>query len=186
MNKYFEDQKSILDYLNLKSAVVTNLAQKIILKSKSDQNIWVVGNGGSASTSSHFVCDLAKGVFLNRGQKFRVYSLSDNIPMLTAYGNDLNFDRVYSEQLKNYGKQDDLLLILSGSGNSKNLIECAITAKKNGIEIFGILGNAGGSLLKHCDESFIIPSSDMQIVENTHLIIVHFIFKILSDNLNFV
>lgn len=135
--------------------------------------IFIFGNGGSGSTASHFACDINKGVSFGRENRFKVISLNDNSPTIMAYANDVSYDDVFVEQLKNFMSGDDLVIAISGSGNSKNVIKATEYANENGARTFGICGYGGGELKKICQKSLSIDSIDMQKVEDIHMILVH-------------
>lgn len=144
--------------------------------------IFICGNGGSASTASHFACDINKGVCIGKGERFKVICLSDNIPTLMAYANDISYEDVFVEQLKNFMRMDDLVIGVSGSGNSENVLKAIIYADKHGGKTFGICGYGGGKLKDLAQKSIVINSHDMQKVEDTHLIIFHCAMQWLNAN----
>lgn len=141
-----------------------------------NNTLWVAGNGGSASTASHFVADLNKTV-LSGGNSIKTIALSEMISLVTAYSNDVSFEDSYSEMLKNFAKQGDLLLILSVSGKSPNLVKCLETAMSMGLKAMCIVGESGQYLAEQCDVGIVINSVDYQIVENAHIFIMHWIVK---------
>ena len=141
------------------------------------QNIFVCGNGGSAQTASHFVTDWSKMRWVNKRKKFKAYCLSDNIGMLSAYGNDLTFSDIFCEPLQNYASKGDLLIVVSGSGNSENIIRVLETAKDMGLRTIGLSGFSGGAVKKLAEISVHFPVDDMQIVEDLHLSFGHIVMK---------
>ncbi len=136
-----------------------------------------MGNGGSGSTASHFVCDLNKGCCLDLEKKFKVMCLNDNLPSLMAYANDMSYEAVFVEQLKNFFKEGDLVIGISGSGNSENVLQAIRYAGANGGKTAGISGYAGGKLADLVDIPFVARIDDMQKVEDVHMIIVHIIMQ---------
>lgn len=136
-------------------------------------NIYIFGNGGSASTASHFQNDFNKGISEYTEKKFRFNCLSDNISTLTAIANDIAYECVYSEQLKGRLKNNDIVIAISGSGNSKNIIRAVEYAQKENIPVIGITGYNGGVLKKLADISLHVPINDMQIVEDIHMMFDH-------------
>lgn len=150
-----------------------------VLKQGLERNskIFTCGNGGSALTASHFVTDWAKMRWINKGKKFNAICLSDNIGMLTAYANDVSYADVFSEPLKNYGTIDDILVVVSGSGNSENVVKALETAKSLGIKTIGLSGYSGGKVKELSDISIHYPIHDMQIVEDLHLSFGHIVMK---------
>jgi D-sedoheptulose 7-phosphate isomerase len=142
-----------------------------------ESSIFVCGNGGSALTASHFVTDWAKMRWTNKREKLKAFCLSDNIGMLTAYANDLSYEDVFSEALQNYGSAGDLLIVISGSGNSENVVRALKAARAIGIGSIGISGYSGGKVSELSDISVHFPVNDMQIVEDLHLSFGHIVMK---------
>jgi D-sedoheptulose 7-phosphate isomerase len=140
-----------------------------------DAQVFVVGNGGSAATASHFAVDLGKGASLNAERRFRVLSLTDNVPWLTALGNDLSYEDVFVEQLKNYARPGDLLLAISGSGNSENVLRAVRYANSIGCRTIGLAGFAGGKLREQAQECLVVDSDHMGRIEDGHFVIQHLI-----------
>ena len=172
-NNYFRDLIKIQESLNFKK--IDDLSSKIISKLKNNKKIFLAGNGGSAYNSSHFVTDWVK--FSINYENTSIFSLNDNLGLVTAYANDLSYKEIFSEQLKKFANENDFLLVLSGSGNSKNLINAVNYANINNIETFGILGFDGGELKKICSDFIHIESSDMQFCEDIQIQIGHYIMK---------
>ena len=179
-------EKIISDYINLEVETIKKLDQKAIKKVievlddalKTHKNIYVFGNGGSGSTASHLYNDFAKAIFKDIDDKFRVYCLNDNIPSLLAVANDIGYEEVFRYQLKRYGvSNNDIIIGLSGSGNSKNIINAVEYAKANGATIIGLTGFDGGKLKKLSDYSLDTNLNDMRITEDIHLIMNHLIIN---------
>jgi D-sedoheptulose 7-phosphate isomerase len=126
------------------------------------------------------VCDILKGCSYGKADKFKISCLNDNIPALLAYSNDVSYDEVFLEQLKNYLEPGDLVLGISGSGNSSNIIKAIEYAKLRGNTTIGFTGFDGGKLKKIADYSVNSRIDDMQISEDIHLIVLHIMYKILS------
>ncbi len=148
--------------------------------------IFVCGNGGSGSNASHFCEDIGKGTLRrqdfdnDRKKRMRILSLTDNTPYILAWGNDEGFDRVFVEQLKNLAGPGDLLIAISGSGNSPNILRAVEWANKNGLKTFGCTGFSGGKLRTLAHQSMHVPLDDMGIVESIHLTAFHWVV----DNLH--
>lgn len=140
-----------------------------------DAQVFVVGNGGSAATASHFAVDLGKGASLNAERRFRVLSLTDNVPWITALGNDLSYEDVFVEQLKNYARAGDLLLAISGSGNSENVLRAVRYANSIGCRTIGLAGFAGGKLREQAQECLVVNADHMGRIEDGHFVIQHLI-----------
>ena len=143
--------------------------------------VFVIGNGGSGSNASHLCEDLGKGTirredFDNDGKKrLRILSLTDNTPYILAWGNDEGFDRVFVEQLKNLAGPGDLLVAISGSGNSANILKAVDWANRNGLRTFGCTGFSGGKLKSLAHQNLHVPLDDMGIVESIHLTAFHWV-----------
>ena len=138
-----------------------------------DAQVFVVGNGGSAATASHFAVDLGKGASLDAERRFRVLSLTDNVPWITALGNDLSYEDVFVEQLKNFVRPGDLLLAISGSGNSENVLRAVRYANSIGCRTIGLAGFEGGKLREQAQECLVVRSDHMGRIEDGHFIVQH-------------
>jgi D-sedoheptulose 7-phosphate isomerase len=167
---------SILDRNSIDSAI-----KLINNKFQSGKKIITCGNGGSASTASHYITDWNKMINISTGKKFRGFSLCDNVGLITAYGNDISYDEIFSGQLKSILDEGDLLIAISGSGNSKNVINAVEYANMNGAQTLGVLGYDGGKLLPMVNHAFLVPSFDMQICEDIHLMFGHMVMKTLCS-----
>ncbi|MEO6526220.1 MAG: SIS domain-containing protein [Gemmatimonadaceae bacterium] len=140
-----------------------------------DAQLFVVGNGGSASTASHFAVDLGKGASLGGERRFRVMSLTDNVPWISALANDLSYDDVFVEQLKNFARSGDLLLAFSGSGNSENVLRAVRYANSIGCHTIGLAGYAGGRLREEARECLVVQADHMGRIEDGHFVVQHLI-----------
>jgi D-sedoheptulose 7-phosphate isomerase len=137
--------------------------------------IFVCGNGGSASTASHFVCDMVKGASYARPQRFRIQALTDNLATITAYSNDVSYDRIFVEQLRNFAAPGDILMALSGSGNSPNVLRAVEYANSIGCHTIGLSGRDGGQLAPLVKLSIHIAEPHMGRIEDAHLHVCHMI-----------
>ena len=145
------------------------------------KKIITCGNGGSASTASHYITDWNKMVNLATGKKFRGISLCDSIGLITAYGNDLSYEDVFVGQLTTIADEGDLLIAISGSGNSPNVLKAVEYANRNNLNTLGIVGYDGGQLMPKVRHSFLVPSFDMQLCEDVHLMFGHMVMKTLCN-----
>ena len=141
------------------------------------RKILVCGNGGSALTASHYINDWNKMAYLSTGRPFRGISLSDNMGLMTAYSNDLSYADVYSEQLKNLMDPGDLVIAVSGSGNSENVVRAVSWANENGGVTLAVCGYDGGKIKKLAQHALHVPSFDMQICEDLHFVFGHMVMK---------
>ena len=139
------------------------------------KRIYAIGNGGSASTASHFVNDMGKGASIGRETRFKTISLTDNVEWMTALSNDLCYEDVYVEQLKNFAEPGDVLLAISGSGNSENVLRAVRYANEVGCVTVGFTGFEGGKLRELVQHCVVIPSDHMGRIEDMHLILQHMI-----------
>jgi D-sedoheptulose 7-phosphate isomerase len=163
------------------AAEVQHLADQMFQTYQNGRMIFVIGNGGSGSNASHFCEDIGKGTLKmpddleSTKKRFRILSLTDNTPYILAWGNDEGFERVFVEQLKNLATPGDLLIAISGSGNSKNILTAVDWANKNGLTTFGCTGFAGGKLRDMAQAGLHIDLHDMGIVETLHLAAFHWV-----------
>jgi len=137
------------------------------------RHIFACGNGGSASTASHFVCDVVKGASYQRQKRFRIMALTDSLATMTAYSNDVHFDCIFVEQLKNFADRGDVLIAISGSGNSPNVVHAAEYARSVGCKTIGLTGRDGGKLAQAVELNIHVPVQHMGRIEDAHLIICH-------------
>jgi D-sedoheptulose 7-phosphate isomerase len=137
------------------------------------KQVFVVGNGGSGATASHMACDLGKNTIGPNMRRFRIMSLNDNVPLLTALANDSGYENVFSEQLVNLIRPGDVLVVLSGSGSSPNIVEAMRYARGRAATIVALVGFDGGEAVALADEHVLVPSDDYGLVEDVHMILVH-------------
>ena len=181
ISQYFSDGKNNLSKISISDVLVlVNALQAIQL---SEKTVFIAGNGGSASTSSHFATDIGVGSF-RRNNPVRVVSLCDNLAVITALSNDFSYDLVFADQLRLLAKSGDLLLVISASGNSKNLIEAVKVGRELGVDAYSMTGFDGGELRNltrgrniHIDT----PKGAYGLVEDSHLAICHVITECLRS-----
>lgn len=177
---YIKEHNKVLSRIDLTSL---NLAIQMVVDAfENGKKIITCGNGGSASTASHYITDWSKMANLATGNKFRGFSLVDNIGLITAFGNDLSYDQVFSGQCRSVLDQGDLLVAVSGSGNSPNIVAAIEEANLMGARTLGILGYDGGAAAGVAQRSFIVPSFDMQVCEDIHLMFGHMVMKTLCGS----
>jgi len=146
--------------------------------------IFLFGNGGSAALASHLACDLGKGTVNGSGKRFRVLSLTDNVPLMTAWANDVHYEDIFAQQLENYVRPRDVAFAISGSGNSPNVLKALRTARLAGATTIGLGGFEGGQMKKLCDRCLVVPSDNMQMIEDLHLCISHALFTCVRRKLH--
>jgi D-sedoheptulose 7-phosphate isomerase len=174
---HLADMMGRLDHASVQSAI------DLIKKSWSEKKkIIVCGNGGSALTASHYINDWNKMAYLSTGKPFRGHCLSDNMGLMTAYANDVSYDDVYAEQLKNLMDPGDLVIVVTGSGNSPNVVRALEYANEAGGVTLAICGYDGGKVKKIAQHSLWIPSMDMQICEDLHFVFGHMVMKSLCGD----
>jgi len=172
---YLDELISLLEVLNLEQ--FDKVINAILDAYGKEKKIFIMGNGGSGSTASHFACDINKGCCMDLEKKFKVICLNDNIPTMLALANDVSYDVVFEEQLKNFFEPGDLVIGISGSGNSENVLRAIRYASANGGRTIGLSGFAGGKLFDLVDIAFVAEVDDMQKIEDIHMIIVHMIMQ---------
>jgi D-sedoheptulose 7-phosphate isomerase len=145
-----------------------------------NKKIFICGNGGSAATASHFCCDFNKGVSENLTHKYNFECLSDNVPTMMAIANDISYDEVFRMPLKNKMGKGDILIGISGSGNSKNVVNAIEYANEIGNTTISIVGYDGGRMKSISDYTIHVNINDMQIAEDVHMILDHMIMYVLS------
>jgi D-sedoheptulose 7-phosphate isomerase len=155
---------------------VDAVAEVLIAAYRGGRTIFIFGNGGSAALASHFACDLGKGTVNGSGKRFRVMALTDNVPLMTAWANDSSYEDVFAQPLANFAMAGDLALAISASGNSRNVLKALELAKQIGLTTAGLTGFSGGQMRRLCDACLVVPSDNMQIIEDLHLSIAHSLF----------
>jgi D-sedoheptulose 7-phosphate isomerase len=169
--RYVSAQKAVLDSID--QAAVARLIARVKQALKDDAQIFVFGNGGSASNASHFATDLGKGSSDKLGRRFRVISLNDNTSWVTALGNDYSYDEVYVRQLMNYGRKGDMVLTMSVSGSSPNLVKACTWAKEHGLFTAALVGAKRGTLATLCDEALVVNDTHYGRAEDAQMTIAH-------------
>ena len=180
--------KDIRIYLNREMEVLSSLDEQeisdvmnVLEKTRMEGNrVFICGNGGSAATASHFTCDFNKGISYSQTVKYNFECLNDNIPMMMAIANDISYDDIFSEPLKNKMHKEDVLLAISGSGNSKNVVNAVKYAKSIGATTIGLVGYDGGEVKKLVDHCIHVKIDNMQIVEDIHMTMDHVMMFVLS------
>ena len=148
--------------------------------------VFIAGNGGSATTASHFACDLAKGARVEGMPGFRVIALTDNVPLMTAWANDTSYDRIFAEQLAPHVRAGDIFIAISASGNSPNILAAAVVARSAGATVIGLTGRSGGKLSRLSHLAIRVPADaaeQIEQVEDAHLVIAHSLCVTLRERL---
>jgi len=182
---YLSGLKDVLDRLPLKP--IDEIIYAIERARDEGRQIFIIGTGGSAATASHMMNDLCKGTLGHKGDapwpRLRVIALTDNVSLMTAWANDTDFNHIFSEPLKNLAQRGDVLVAISASGNSPNIIAAVEAAKQIGVTVLGLTGFTGGKLSKMADVSLVVPSDGYGPVEDVHMILDHIITSYLYEKL---
>lgn len=171
-------------------AAILRWADAIFEAWKNGKTIYVIGNGGSGTTASHFAEDLGKGTIPNPKlldesfKRVKVLSLTDNLGWIMAVGNDIAYDQIFVQQLMNYGQEGDLLLAISGSGNSPNILRAVEWSNRHGLKTFGISGYSGGKLKQIQQDGIHVALDDMGMVESIHLCLFHWVLNDVYARIN--
>lgn len=181
LNNYFNEQSSCLRELSNDTTLLELIVEKLLIARTSDSLVITIGNGGSASTASHFSADLLKTSIMKDEKRFQSLCLTDNISVMTAWSNDTSYDEIFKEQLKNFIKKNDILVAFSGSGTSKNVIKALELAKESNAYLIGFTGMSGGDFEKICDICIKVPSTNMLTIESFHLMLCHVITSCIRE-----
>jgi D-sedoheptulose 7-phosphate isomerase len=179
---YCQELKQALDLIPADAA--ERFLQLLEAAYLEERQVFLMGNGGSGASASHAAADLNKGVSYGREKRFRVISLNDNLATLTAYANDVSYVDVFVEQLKNFLRPGDLVIALSGSGNSANVVKAIEYANQHGATTVGLTGFTGGKLAQIAQVPLHVPVHDMQKVEDIHMMLFHVAMQVLCARLN--
>ncbi len=184
--KYLARLKDVLDQLDLKQL---QSASDLLLEAYRERKlVAIAGNGGSAATASHFVNDLNKGILGHKGERqierFRALSFNDNIPLITAWSNNVGYERIFVEQVRNYLTKGDLLILISASGNSPNVVLAAEEARARGVKVLTLTGFSGGGLKDLSDCNVLVPVDSYQLSEDVHGVVMHLVVSYLIENLD--
>ena len=178
-SEYITEIKASLDRLPVHQ--VQHVVDTIISAWQRNQQIFIIGNGGSASTASHMACDLSKNTANVDAPRLRVMSLNDNMALFSAYSNDNGYENVFAEQLKNFVNRGDILVAISASGNSKNILKAIRLANSMGAITIGWSGYDGGELAQIAQIPLVVPSHNIERIEDIHLMLEHMVTVAVRD-----
>jgi len=181
LRQYVAEEKRLLDEISTEQ--FERFVEVMLAAYERESQIFVFGNGGSAVTASHFACDINKGVSMGLQKRFKVICLNDSLATMLAYANDVSYEDVFVEQLKNFLRQGDVVIGVSGSGKSRNVIKAVEYANENGAQTMALAGFDGGELAKSAKTVIIVPTDDMQKIEDMHLIVSHAAMQVLCRRL---
>jgi D-sedoheptulose 7-phosphate isomerase len=163
---------------------VEELSARLYRAYQDGKQVFVLGNGGSASTASHMAADLGKNTIGANMRRFRIMSLNDNVPLMTALSNDIGYERMFAEQLVNLIRPGDVLVAISGSGNSPNVLRAIDYARRQCAQVVGLLGFSGGRAVELCDTAIVVDSQDYGVIEDAHLILNHILVEYFRERLH--
>lgn len=181
LDKYLQEQDLCLKNILDNQKTLHEIISILIDARNSGNKIITCGNGGSASTASHFVSDLLKTTIIKNEKRFTAISLVDNFAVNSAWANDVSYDTIFSEQLKNFLNKNDIVIAFSGSGNSPNVVKALEFAKTIGAITIGFTGIPGGLFPKICDHYYLVPSHNMLTIESFHVLLCHGIISTLRE-----
>lgn len=176
---YLEGVKRLIDRVS--EADVERLIGALEGAWREGRRVLVMGNGGSAGTASHIVNDLQKCIQVESGRPLKALCLCDNVPLVLAWANDTEYANVFAPQIECWAEPGDLVLGLSGSGNSPNVVRAIEAANARGARTFGLAGHQGGRLAQVAQECIVVPSDNMQQIEDLHMILLHVAFSALRE-----
>lgn len=184
-------REEIKDYIRLEIEILGKMDVEAINDAlnllhdtmQKEGNIYIFGNGGSSATASHFQNDFNKGISEHTVKKFRFQCLNDNVATMMAIANDISFDEVFRFQLTGRLKPDDIVIAISGSGNSRNVLNAVEYAKEQDCKVIGLTGFDGGKLKELSDISLHVPVNSMQITEDLHMVLDHLMMAVFYKTL---
>jgi D-sedoheptulose 7-phosphate isomerase len=179
--KYFQDMGSLIP--QLPTSVIAEIVSVFLCAVEENRTIFIFGNGGSAASASHMMCDMNKGASDIGAKRPRVMALTDNVPLMSAWANDFGYERIFSEQLKTFVKPRDVAFAISTSGDSPNVLLALETAREYGALTAGVAGCQGGQMKNLCDVCAIVPSDNVKVVEDLHHAMLHSIFTAVREGL---
>jgi D-sedoheptulose 7-phosphate isomerase len=171
LEDYWHEVAQVAGSVNIQA--LERAAEELLSCQSRERVVFAIGNGGSAATASHFTCDLAKGTRRGGPPTFRTLALTDNVPVMTAWANDYSFERVFAEQLISLAQPGDVLVAISVSGTSANIVSAVSEARARGLTVISLTGRSGGKLATMSDVLITVPSDSMEVVEDAHLIVAH-------------
>jgi D-sedoheptulose 7-phosphate isomerase len=165
----------------LPNQAINAIVLQLIAAYERGSSVYLFGNGGSAALASHAACDLGKGTSVNGNRRFRVLSLTDNIPLITAWANDARYEDIFAEQIRNFIVPGDISFAISASGNSPNVLNALAISRDLGGCNIGLTGFQGGKMKNLCDLCLVVPCDNMQHIEDSHLAVSHAVFTALRN-----
>ena len=179
IDSYIKSIKTVLE--NISESSVLTIVELLLNARQENKTIYLMGNGGSGLAASHFVADIGKSASYGKDKKFKVVCLNDNMSMVMSYANDVDYSKIFVEQLKNFLCEGDIVIGFSGSGNSQNVLNAIKYANENRAITVGFTGYDGGKLGKLAKYTLNSKINDIQISEDFHLMMIHLIMKIINN-----
>ena len=179
---YFRGLSRTLQHLP--HPAIDEVARVLLQTYQEHRAVFLFGNGGSAALASHLACDLGKGTAVNGTERFRVLSLTDNVPLMTAWANDSRYEDIFAEQIRNFIQPGDVAFAISGGGNSPNVLNGLQVAREVEAYNIGLTGYQGGKMKASCDLCVVVPSENMQVIEDLHLSISHCVFSVVRNQIS--
>ncbi len=177
--EYIEGLEALVGSLDTQQ--IARMVALVEQAGESGKRIYAIGNGGSAATASHFVNDMGKGASLGQEKRFKIVPLTDCVPWMSALSNDLSYDDVFVEQLRNFAEPGDVVIAVSGSGNSENVLRAVRYAREAGCHTVGLAGFQGGRLKDLVDCCIVVESDHMGRIEDLHLVLLHIVCYYFMD-----
>jgi D-sedoheptulose 7-phosphate isomerase len=171
---YLRDVSRLLAELPVET--IRGVVDRLLQAYREDHRLILLGNGGSAATASHLVADFQKMIYLSGGKPFRAMACTDSMPLVTAWSNDTEYANVFAEQVRTWAEPGDVVLAISGSGNSPNVLKAVEVAREKGATTIGLSGFTGGRLAEMVDVPIVVPCDNMQRIEDVHMIVGHIFF----------
>jgi len=179
VNGYLTDVKALLDQVD--SVAIDSIVNELLRAWRSGKRVLLMGNGGSSSSVSHIVNDMQKNIVLESGRPLRALCLSDCTPLMMAWANDTQWDNIFAPQVECWTEPGDVVIGVSGSGNSMNIINGINAANRAGAHTIGLAGFGGGKLKEAAKHCLIVASENMQRIEDVHMIVLHIAFSALME-----
>lgn len=178
LEAYLDRLKAAMDKISREE--INEFLNLLVDALEAGRTVFTLGNGGSAATASHMAVDFNKGLSYGKARRFRFICLADNLPTLTAYANDVSYEDVFVEPLRNFLQPGDLVIAISGSGNSRNVVKAVEFANAQGAVTVGLTGYDGGLLRRTARHGVHVPVRDMQVTEDLHMVLDHLAYSVLG------
>jgi D-sedoheptulose 7-phosphate isomerase len=155
---------------------ISGTVDRLLQAYEEGKQLLLLGNGGSAATASHLVNDFQKCIYLTGGRPFRALAVTDSVPLITAWANDTSYENVFAEQVRTWAQPGDVVIAITGSGNSPNVLRAVQVARECGAFTIGLTGYEGGKLKELVDDCLVVPCENMQRIEDVHMVVGHLLF----------